>query len=153
MNYRLSLRPVRLGSIPEVAFFKADQKIDRPAVQIRLGFACHIKITGQQGSLPPPDRLCQNLLQIAQAWMLRDHVPRWSAFASYANARGSSPLAAPTKVRLAVAPSRVIAESFLPRLQQPRDHFLVGTTLLLFARTPRYASAPRPARTGGWLPG
>jgi len=44
--------------------------------------------------------------------MLRDHVPRWSAFASYANARGSSPLSAPTKVRPAVAPSRVIVKAF-----------------------------------------
>src|SRR5258707_4852626 len=111
MNYRLSLRPVRLGSIPEVAFFKADQKIDRPAVQIRLGFGCHIKITGQQGSLPPPDRLFQNLLQIAQAWMLRDHVPRCSAFASYANARGSSPLSPPLTERHAMAARRLIAES------------------------------------------
>src|SRR5216684_1078979 len=131
MNYRFSFRPVRLGSIPEVAFPKADQKLTGRLSKFGLAFGCHIKITGQQGSLPPPDRLFQTLLQIAQAWMLRDHVPQWSAFASYASARGSSPLAAPTKVRPAVAPSRVIAESFLPRLQQPRDLFSVGTTLLL----------------------
>src|SRR5260370_40236386 len=122
MNYRFSFRPVRLGPIPEVASLKRIKKLTGRLSKFGLALGCHIKITGQQGSLPPPDRLFPNLLQIAQAWMLRDHVPRWSAFASYANARGSSPLAAPTEERPAVAPSLVIARSYLPPLHQPMDH-------------------------------